>query len=36
MARLGRKTRLPEVQRKVLWSVFERVRAELAKKKQIT
>lgn len=28
--RLGRKTRLPESQRKSLWSVFERVRASLA------
>jgi superfamily I DNA/RNA helicase len=27
--RLGRKTRLPEPQRAVLWSVFDRVRAEL-------
>ena len=26
VARLGRKTRLPEAQRKVLWSIFERVR----------
>ena len=26
VARLGRKTRLPEAQRKVLWSMFERVR----------
>ena len=29
VARLGRKTRLPEVQRVVLWSIFESVRAEL-------
>lgn len=29
VARLGRKTRLPEMQRKVLWSIFERVRATL-------
>jgi len=29
VARLGRKTRLPEAQRKVLWSIFERVRVEL-------
>jgi superfamily I DNA/RNA helicase len=29
VARLGRKTRLPEAQRKVLWSIFERVRAGL-------
>jgi len=29
VARLGRKTRIPEPQRKVLWSIFERVRAGL-------
>jgi len=29
VARLGRKTRLPEAQRAILWSVFERVRARL-------
>jgi hypothetical protein len=29
VARLGRKTRLPEAQRKVLWSIFEHVRAGL-------
>lgn len=29
VARLGRKTRLPEAQRKVLWSIFERVQVEL-------
>lgn len=29
VARLGRKTRLPEKQRQVLWSVFERVRSAL-------
>lgn len=29
VARLGRKTRLPEAQRKVLWSIFERVRTGL-------
>jgi superfamily I DNA/RNA helicase/mRNA-degrading endonuclease RelE of RelBE toxin-antitoxin system len=28
--RLGRKTRLPEKQREILWSLFTRVRAELA------
>lgn len=28
--RLGRKTRLPEAQRAILWSIFESVRAELA------
>jgi mRNA-degrading endonuclease RelE of RelBE toxin-antitoxin system len=36
VARLGRKTRLPEAQRKVLWGVFERVRAELAKRNLLT
>ena len=30
VARLGRKTRLPEPQRAVLWAIFERVRAALA------
>ncbi|HBP1036333.1 TPA: UvrD-helicase domain-containing protein [Pseudomonas aeruginosa] len=29
VARLGRKTRLPEAQRKVLWNIFERVQIEL-------
>jgi hypothetical protein len=29
VARLGRKNRLPEAQRKVLWSIFERVRPGL-------
>jgi superfamily I DNA/RNA helicase/mRNA-degrading endonuclease RelE of RelBE toxin-antitoxin system len=29
VARLGRKTRLPEAQRAVLWSIFERVRGAL-------
>jgi mRNA-degrading endonuclease RelE of RelBE toxin-antitoxin system len=29
VARLGRKTRLPETQRKILWSIFERVRSKL-------
>ncbi|MDB6072349.1 MAG: helicase [Verrucomicrobiales bacterium] len=29
VARLGRKTRLPEPQRQVLWSIFEKVRADL-------
>ena len=29
VARLGRRTRLPEAQRKVLWSIFERVREGL-------
>jgi superfamily I DNA/RNA helicase len=36
VARLGRKTRLPEAQRTVLWSIFERVRAELKSRKLIT
>jgi mRNA-degrading endonuclease RelE of RelBE toxin-antitoxin system len=36
VARLGRKTRLPEVQRKVLWSIFERVRAGLQSRRLIT
>lgn len=31
VARLGRKTRLPEPQRAILWSIFEQVRAELKK-----
>jgi hypothetical protein len=30
VVRLGRKTRLPEQQRVTLWSIFERVRADLA------
>ncbi|OSZ76600.1 UvrD-helicase domain-containing protein [Hydrogenophaga sp. IBVHS1] len=36
VARLGRKTRLPEPQRAVLWAIFELVRAALAKEKLIT
>ncbi len=36
VVRLGRKTRLPETQRKVLWSIFERVRAELQARGMIT
>jgi mRNA-degrading endonuclease RelE of RelBE toxin-antitoxin system len=36
VARLGRKTRLPEAQRKVLWSIFEQVRAGLQFRKLIT
>lgn len=36
VARLGRKTRLPEAQRKVLWSIFELVRATLAHKGKVT
>jgi len=34
--RLGRKTRLPEAQRVVLWSIFERVRALLAAQGLVT
>jgi len=36
VVRLGRKTRLPEVQRKVLWSIFERIRIGLRERKLIT
>src|SRR5208283_5331363 len=36
VARLGRKTRLPEAQRAVLWSIFERVIAGLSSKGVIT
>lgn len=36
VARLGRKTRLPEAQRSVLWSIFERVRDELRTRSLIT
>ena len=36
VARLGRKTRLPEAQRKVLWSIFEHVRAGLQSRRLIT
>ena len=36
VARLGRKTRLPEAQRTVLWSIFERVRAELKRRNLTT
>jgi hypothetical protein len=36
VARLGRKTRLSEPQRALLWSVFERVRAGLAEQNLIT
>ena len=36
VARLGRKTRLPEAQRVVLWSIFERVIAGLKTKSMIT
>ena len=36
VARLGRKTRLPEAQRKLLWSIFERVWGELQSRSLIT
>jgi ATP-dependent exoDNAse (exonuclease V) beta subunit len=36
VVRLGRKTRIPEPQRKVLWSTFERVRAGLKARQLIT
>lgn len=36
VARLGRKTRLPEAQRKQLWSMFERVQAKLQSMHLIT
>ncbi|MFN0020330.1 MAG: UvrD-helicase domain-containing protein [Pirellulaceae bacterium] len=36
VARLGRKTRLPEPQRQLLWSIFEQVRATLKAKGLIT
>ncbi len=36
VARLGRKTRLAEAQRAVLWSIYERVRAELKARGLIT
>ena len=34
--RLGRKTRLPEAQRKVLWSIFDRIRAEMQSRQLVT
>jgi mRNA-degrading endonuclease RelE of RelBE toxin-antitoxin system len=36
VVRLGRKTRLPEAQRAVLWSIFERVREQLEDRKLTT
>jgi superfamily I DNA/RNA helicase len=36
VVRLGRKTRLPEAQRKILWSIFDRVRAGLKARKLVT
>ncbi|MDP3910023.1 MAG: hypothetical protein Q8Q14_06500 [Gemmatimonadales bacterium] len=36
VARLGRKTRLPEKQRQALWAIFERVRAGLTERRLVT
>ena len=36
VVRLGRKTRLPETQRAVLWSIFEKVQSELSSKNLVT
>jgi len=36
VARLGRKTRLPEPQRMILWSIFERIRSSLKRKNLMT
>ena len=36
VARLGRKTRLPEVQRTMLWEIFKRVRGSLKERKLLT
>jgi mRNA-degrading endonuclease RelE of RelBE toxin-antitoxin system len=36
VVRLGRKTRVPEAQRKILWSIFENVRAGLVSRKLAT
>ncbi|HEY6874207.1 MAG TPA: 3'-5' exonuclease [Geobacteraceae bacterium] len=36
VTRLGRKTRLPEQQRRLLWSIFEQVRSTLLSRKLIT
>jgi len=36
VARLGRKTRLPEAQRAVLWTIFERVRGALKDRNALT
>jgi mRNA-degrading endonuclease RelE of RelBE toxin-antitoxin system len=36
VARLGRRTRLPEAQRRTLWSIYETVLARLAERKQTT
>ena len=36
VTRLGRKTRLPEQHRRLLWSIFEKVRSDLQSRKLIT
>lgn len=36
VARLGRKTRLPDAQRTILWSIFEKVIARLSERQAIT
>jgi len=36
VARLGRKTRLPEKQRRAFWAVFERIRAALRERRLVT
>ncbi|MBB5034116.1 3'-5' exonuclease [Prosthecobacter vanneervenii] len=36
VVRLGRKTRLPEAQRALLWQIFENVRSQLAARKLVT
>lgn len=36
VVRLGRKTRIPEAQRAIIWSIFEKVRAGLTARKMIT
>lgn len=36
VARLGRKTRLPEAQRQLLWSIFSKVRDELQSRQLVT
>lgn len=36
VVRLGRKTRLPEAQRTVLWAIFEQVRGELRRRRLVT
>ena len=36
VARLGRRTRLPEAQREALWSIFTRVRSELSSSANFT